>query len=336
MDPNSAPAPDGFSGIFFFQKYWSIVGNDISRVVRDFFLTGKLCRNLNSNFLVLIPKVDTAIIVSDFRPIVLSNFLYKIIAKILADRLSNIASRIVSSNQFGFIPDRRIHECIAIASEAANNLDTRTKNRNMILKLDIKKAFDTISWDFVLAVLQGFCFGGTFCNWIKEIFESNRISVLFNGSPHGFFSCSRGARQRDPLSPLLFGIAEDFLSRSILTHYENGNFEYFSSAKKVNFPSHLFYADDILIFGKATKANIQVLRQIFYQYSALSSQHFSLEKSKVMFGSIPSNSFYAIILYGWPIPRGFLPMDYLGVPIFKGPPNRSWLQKTADKIRAKL
>ena len=91
LDPNSAPGPDGFNGSFF-QHCWDIVGSDVCEGIKDFFRTGRILENLNSNFLVLIPKSEGASSIGNFRPIVLSNFLFKIITKILAERLSGIAA----------------------------------------------------------------------------------------------------------------------------------------------------------------------------------------------------------------------------------------------------
>ena len=182
-----------------------------------------------------------------------SNFLFKIITKILADRLSTIASRIVCPNQFGFIRGRRIHECIAMASEAVNQLERKNGSRNMIVKLDIKKAFDAMSWNFIITVLKSFGFDEKFRDWILAIFKSAIISILHNGSPFGLFRCSKGIRQGDPLSPLLFGIAEDFLSRYMLKLCELKVFAPCTSSRHCFFPSHLFYADDVPFFWRASK-----------------------------------------------------------------------------------
>ena len=77
----------------------------------------------------------------------------------------------------------------------------------MGLQIDIRKAFNTMRWDFLIKVMKNFGFSDTFCSWIDNILNSPRISILVNGQPVGFFGCSRGVRQGDPLSPLLFNIA---------------------------------------------------------------------------------------------------------------------------------
>ncbi|KAK0570758.1 hypothetical protein LWI29_005954 [Acer saccharum] len=119
MDPLSAPGPDGFSGRFY-SHCWEIVGHDVVLAVQDFFHTGRVFPGLNSNFLVLIPKIPNALLIDQFRPIALGNFLFKVITKIIADRLAEICPRIISPNQFGFIKGRQIGDCIAGASECFN------------------------------------------------------------------------------------------------------------------------------------------------------------------------------------------------------------------------
>lgn len=102
MDPHIAPGPDGFSGSFY-QSCWDIVGADVVNSVQQFFSQGYLLPNMNSNFIVLILKEPGANEISKFRPIVLRNFIFKIIPKILADRLGKFIARILSPQQTTFI-----------------------------------------------------------------------------------------------------------------------------------------------------------------------------------------------------------------------------------------
>ena len=130
-----------------------------------------------------------------YRLIALANFQFKIITKIVANRLAAITSRIISVEQRGFVRDRNISECIILASEAMNSLDKRQYGGNIALKVDISKAFDTLDWNFLMMVLSNFGFSSTFINWILTILNSARLSILVNGKAAGFFSCARGVRQ---------------------------------------------------------------------------------------------------------------------------------------------
>jgi len=214
LNKDGAPGPDGF-GALFFQTFWDLVKNDVSKAVIQFFQTEWILLNFNSNNIVLIPKTNHAGTVSDYRPIAIANFKFKLISKILADRLSVFLPAITSIQQRGFIKGMSIKDCICLTSEAINVLNKKAYGGNLALKIDIAKAFDTLDWCFLLRVLKCLGFCDKFCNWINSILNSARLSVSINGKLHGFFSCSRGVRKGDPLSPLLFCLAEEVISRSL-------------------------------------------------------------------------------------------------------------------------
>lgn len=121
LNKDSAPGPDGF-GALFFQTFWDIVKNDAPKAVLQFFSTGWILPNYNANNIVVIPKTKNAGTVSDYRPIAIANFKFKIISKILADRLAKIMPAITSVQQRGFIKGRSIKDCICLTSEAINLL----------------------------------------------------------------------------------------------------------------------------------------------------------------------------------------------------------------------
>lgn len=194
MDPHSAPGLDGFPGLFL-KSFWDIVGQDVVGFVRQFFVDSWLHPGANSNLITLIPKSHDADTVSQYRPIALANFIFLLIQKILADRLPSIVTRIISPQQNAFIKGRSIHDCIGLVSEHVQLLDRKAFGGNIGIKLDIHKAFDTLHWDFLLGVLKRFVFHSTFINWIKVLLHSANLSILINGSPYGYFSCSRGVRQ---------------------------------------------------------------------------------------------------------------------------------------------
>ncbi|KAK2658878.1 hypothetical protein Ddye_005411 [Dipteronia dyeriana] len=187
------------------------------------------------------------------------NFLFKVITKIIADRLAKICSRIISPNQYGFIRGRQIGDCIVGASECFNVLNNCSRGRHLALKIDIRKAFDSISWRFILEVLQCFGFFESFIRWVASIFSSGRISVLINGSPQGYFPYSCGIRQGDPLSPLLFYMAEDFLNRYLTYLVDSGSMISISSPVGIHALSHFLFVDDVILICRASLQNLQNL-----------------------------------------------------------------------------
>ncbi|XP_019450635.1 PREDICTED: uncharacterized protein LOC109352905 [Lupinus angustifolius] len=218
-------------------EFWDIVRPDVCHSVNQFFSQGWILPNLNSNNLILIPKFPSADKIEDFRPIALANFQFKIITKVLADRLAKIAPNIISQHQRGFIKDRHIHYCICIAFEAINLLDHKTLGGNLALKLDVKKAFDTIDWRFLMDTLKAFGFHNSFIHWIEVILNSAKLSISVNGHTVGYFSCKRGVRQGDPY-PLCSsvwlkkGIKRDLLAiKDLFNEYANVSGQYLNLTK---------------------------------------------------------------------------------------------------------
>ena len=189
-----------------------------------------------SSLIPKIPEVDT---ITQFRPIAMANFIFKIITRILADRLSPIASRIILPNQFAFLEGRQISDCILLTSECVNLMENSCVDGNIAIKLDVAKAFDTLNWSFLERTLNAFGFHATFVQWVGTILASAKLSILFNGSPVGFFNCSRGVRQGDPLSPLLFCLAEEVLSRGIANLVSSGKLQTISSPRGMKAPSFI-------------------------------------------------------------------------------------------------
>jgi hypothetical protein len=114
MHPPKAPGLDGFSGIFF-KKYWSIVGDQVVAAVQSFFRDGWLLRNVNHTYITLIPKKQGACNFNHFRSISLCNFYYKIISKIIVNRMRPLLSKIIDPSQAAFVPDRWIAENMVLA-----------------------------------------------------------------------------------------------------------------------------------------------------------------------------------------------------------------------------
>lgn len=175
-------------------------------MAHDFQIKNTLPKGLNSSFITLIPKVDNPKDASQYRPISLINFTMKIILKMMASRLGRVIHELVADNQTAFIKGRNIiTDGILIANEVADCL-LRKESRGLILNLDFAKAFDTISWSFLLDTMRSMNFKEEWISWIHTIISTAKPSILVNGSPTTELNMYRGLRQGDPLSPLLFNL----------------------------------------------------------------------------------------------------------------------------------
>lgn len=289
LSADSTPGPDGFPGLFF-QNSWLIIEKDMINVVQYFFTNHFIPYGLNSSFVTLIPKVKGPVRIEDFRPIVLGNFLFKVITKILVSRLGPILAKILSPYQYGFIPGKHINHCIALASEGFNCLVINGKKWGLTFKIDIRKAFNTINWDLLIQVCRLMGFSEFFVDAIYNILTSARLSILINGAPKGYFTCSQGVRQGDPLSPLLFCMAEEVLGLSIQKCILNRELTQIYVGPNLWVPPFLFYADDVIIFTNHKRHNIKPLVDIFSLYALISGQCINPAKSKVHFGRNSSNA----------------------------------------------
>ncbi|GJU94103.1 RNA-directed DNA polymerase, eukaryota [Tanacetum coccineum] len=178
---NKSPGPDGFT-FEFFKKYWDFIGPDFCEAVEYFFVNGSFSKGCNSSFVALIPKVMDAKFVNDFRPISLIGCVYKVITKVLANRLASVIADLVSDTQSAFVAGRQILDGPFILNEILHWCK-RKKKHAMFFKVDFAKAYDSVRWDYLLDVLEAFGFGSIWCKWIRGTFSFAKASILVNGSP---------------------------------------------------------------------------------------------------------------------------------------------------------
>ncbi|GKF66783.1 RNA-directed DNA polymerase, eukaryota, reverse transcriptase zinc-binding domain protein [Tanacetum coccineum] len=139
---DKSSGPDGFS-FGFYLHFWSSTENDMFSAVRHFFTFVDIPKGFNSSFIALIPKIPNANLVKDFRPISLIGSIYKIIAKILSNRLVMVLGDIVSEVQSAFIAGRQILDGPFILSEVLQWCKSK-KKQSLIFKVDFEKAFDSV------------------------------------------------------------------------------------------------------------------------------------------------------------------------------------------------
>nr|GFA38223.1 RNA-directed DNA polymerase, eukaryota, reverse transcriptase zinc-binding domain protein [Tanacetum cinerariifolium] len=208
----------------------------------------EFAKGCNSSFVALIPKVLDPKVVSDYHPISLIGSLYKVITKILATRISLVMSDLISDVQTVFLPNRQILDGPFIVNEILSRCQAKN-HQAMFFKVDFAKAYDSIRWDFLDAVLNSFGFGSKWRSWIRGSLCSGKASILVNGSPTAEFQFHCSLKQGDPLAPFLFILFMELLHLSFSRAVEVGIFTGIKIDSSLTL-SHLFYADDAVFIGE--------------------------------------------------------------------------------------
>nr|GEV13927.1 RNA-directed DNA polymerase, eukaryota [Tanacetum cinerariifolium] len=240
---DKSPGPDGFS-FGFYRQFWSSIENDVFAAVSHFLTFEDIPNGCNSCFLALILKVPDANLVKDFRPISLIG-------------------------NGPFILNEVIQWC------------KLKKKQSLIFKVDFKKAYDSVRWDFLDNVLKKFSFGNKWCAWIQSCLRSLRGSININGSPTEEFQFFKGRKQGDPLSPFIFILIMESLQLSFQRVVDVGMFKGINLSPLVNL-SYMFYADDAVFVGQWCDGNINTLVHVLECFFQASGLRINMCKSKSM------------------------------------------------------
>ncbi|GJV76417.1 RNA-directed DNA polymerase, eukaryota [Tanacetum coccineum] len=308
---SESSGPDGFT-FELYRKYWSLIDHDVVAAVTSFFSTGSFPPGCNSSFITLIPKSQEAKMVKDFRPISLIGSMYKIITKVLANRLSLVISELVSDVQSAFVSNRHILDGPFILNELLSWCKHK-KSKALIFKIDFEKAFDSVRWDYLDVVLANFGFGLKWRSWIQGCLKSAMGSILVNGSPTSEFKFSKGLKQGDPLSPFLFILIMESLHLSFNNVVNAGLYNGIQIDESLNL-SHLFYADDVIFVGKWNSSNLSTIVNVLKWFYLASGLKINLNKSKLM-GIGISHDVVALAAKSIGCSILHTPFNYLGVKV---------------------
>lgn len=244
--PNDrAPGPGGFTGRFY-KATWQTIKDDVVAVFNSFWaLDRRSFHLLNTANMVLLRKTSSPSRLKDYRPISLMHSIGKLVAKLLASRLAPHLAQLVQQNQSAFIRGRSIHDNFMAVQLACRWLYSSHCSA-VLVKIDIAKAFDSVSWEFLLQLLTYMGFPLRWREWIAMFLSTASTRVIVNGRPGRKIWHACGLRQGDPLSPMLFVLVMEVVNAMISAADARGVLQPLPTPRIRNRAS--LYADDLVIF----------------------------------------------------------------------------------------
>lgn len=336
MSNGKSSGPDGLSP-FFYKFYWEIIKERLVKAVQFFFLHGVLIHPLNYTFITLIPKRENPSLVEHYCPISLCNVVYKVISKLLANRLKPLLGQLISPHQSAFIPGRTMTDSVITCHELMHHINRKKGSLNlMAVKLDLSKAYDKVEWGVLKQILVLHGLHDKFIELIMECISIASFSIFINGSPFGHFLSSRGLRQGDPLSPALFVIFIDLLSRLLTRAEVCGDLHGVKIGRCCPPVSHLLYADDVTILCRAEVAEARRLAGILQTFSDWSGQCVNWDKSLIHFRNHTEVGIRRAICSILHIPECNHKVTYLGNHFCKPPSKRLAFNGIMEKLKDRL
>ncbi|XP_060965447.1 uncharacterized protein LOC115720378 [Cannabis sativa] len=336
MSSNKAPGPDGMS-VLFFKHYWDSVGYDFCNAVSNFFITGRMHKGVNATNIVLIPKVQNPKRPNHSRLIYLCNVVYKVISKIIANRIKPLLPKLICPTQAAFVPGRAIQDNNVIAQEIVHSFNRKKGREGLFaIKIDLMKAYDRLSWGFIHHVLDCFDVPLEFRTWVSQCISTTSLNACLNGGSVGKIFPSCGLRQGDPLSPYLFIWAAKILSRILEDAQRSKTISGIRLSRGGLILSHIFFADDLILVGKANLEEAKGYWDCLENFCAWSGQKVNKMKTSIFFSKNTPNVMKQRIkdLLGIGSPEE--KVQYLGLPLFRSRQKDADFNFILDNLMEKL
>lgn len=333
MEKNKSPGPDGFPAEFY-QEYWEIVKNDLFSLLYEFYFGQLKIDRLNYGIITLVPKCKEAKQIQKFRPICLLNVSFKIITKVLMNRLAGCVRDVISATQTTFLKGRYIMEGVMVLHEALNFVHIH-KQSAVLFKVDFEKAYDKIKWPFVYQMLKLKGFPDCWCDWMMNIMTGGKVCVRVNDRFGPYFPTYTGLRQGDPMSPLLFDLAADALAMILDKANKSGLIKGIIPELVNRGINILQYADDTIFLIQDDMDSAKNLKFALCAFEQMSGLKINFHKSDLYcLGEAHErvDLFSAIFT----CKMGELPLTYLGIPVDAVRiRNRDW-KRVENKVENRL
>ena len=258
----------------FYQEAWKDMQLDIFQFVAESINLEGIADELNICKIALLPKSEDRLKVQNYRPISLLNTLYKVVAKVYANRMKPLLHHWILPSQTGFVPNRCILDNVFLAFEAMEWTMENKQELSMLL-LDFEKAYDRVNWTFLRETMKAMGFHSKWVNQVMSLYNNAAAAVIVNGEQSKTFKLQRSIRQGCPLAPYLFFLTVDVLGQ-MLQHPECG-------VQGLRLPDNTaitnqMFADDTLLLLEGNKENLDRALAVIHRFGAASGAKLNLHK----------------------------------------------------------
>lgn len=276
MKKQKTPGPDGLTVEFYIQ-FWNELQDILHKLFQNIYEENCMSRTMRHGHIILIYKKGDRRQLKNYRPISLLNVDYKILARVMSNRLKNVIPKIISASQTSCIVGRDISDTIASIRDIIHMTEIND-SEGYILKIDQEKAFDRVSHTYLFRLLEKFGFGPTFCRWIKIFYNQIYSAVKCNGHVSKYFQIKNSVRQGCPLSALLFVLTAEPLALHIKANSDILGIK----VQSISLNSLIYqHADDTTLTLSDTNSIKQVFQE-FKKYSMASGSKVNRAKSEIL------------------------------------------------------
>ncbi|KAH9750393.1 putative ribonuclease H protein [Citrus sinensis] len=272
-----------------------------------------------------------------FRPISLCTVAYKTVTKIIANRLQALLPELIGPQQTSFVPGRHIVDNIVIAQEVVHSMPKKTGKRGlMAIKVDLQKAYDRLNWSFIFETLQQTGLPIHLSRLIMECVTSASMNILWNGEVTEEFYPGRGIRQGDPLSPYIFVLCIKSLSHGITQAVVDGSWKPIRLVKHGTPLTHLFFANDLLLFAEASIDQAHIIDAVLENYCRSSEAKVNKVKTTIFFSKNVASREGKLIGAALRVSITHDLGNYLGMSLLHSRVNKATYQSILDKVDMRL